>query len=347
MHTLPVKIAEIGYYLPEKILDNQILVQEFASQDWTEEKIFQKTGIRRRHVVKAGEYVSDLAIAAVRDLKKRSGFDNSSIDFLVLCTQTPDHALPATSCMLQASLGLPQSCMCFDFNQGCSGYVYGLGLAGGLIASGQARRGILVTSEIYSKWIHPQDRSSRTIFADGASATLLEATETGCCGMGPFIYGTDGAGYDRLIVPVSGAHAIGVNQSALPEEVGDGGHRRTPANLFMDGPEIFRFAVTTVPGLLKGLLDKAGVTVEEIDRVVFHQANLFMLNYLVKIMKLPPEKVVLELEEVGNTVSTSIPLAIAMAVEKGRIADGARLALLGFGVGYSWSGALVSWRGAR
>jgi 3-oxoacyl-[acyl-carrier-protein] synthase-3 len=165
--------------------------------------------------------------------------------------------------------------------------------------------------------------------------------------MGPFIYGTDGAGYDRLIVPVSGAHAIGVNQSALPEEVGDGGHRRTAANLFMDGPEIFRFAVTTVPGLLKGLLDKAGVTVEEIDRVVFHQANLFMLNYLVKIMKLPPEKVVLELEEVGNTVSTSIPLAIAMAVEKGRIADGARLALLGFGVGYSWSGALVSWRGAR
>lgn len=347
MFTLPVRIAGIGYYLPKQVVENRQLVEEFNDPDWTEEKIFSKTGIRSRHVSAHDEFVSDMAVQACRDLQRKTGLDPVTIDFLVLCTQTPDYALPATACIVQKELGFPVSCMAFDFNQGCSGYVYGLGIAAGLIASGQANRGILVTSEAYSKWIHPMDRSARTIFADAACATLVEADPDGVPRMGPFLYGTDGRGYERLIVPASGAHSIGLNPACLAERVDKDGHRRTDANLFMDGPEIFRFAVTTVPALFNNLLAKAGVTLDKIDRIVFHQANMFMLNYLQKLMKIPLEKIVFDLEDVGNTVSSTIPLAIGRAAERGEMANGDTLALLGFGVGYSWSGALVYWGGRQ
>jgi len=285
-----------------------------------------------------------MAVASVKDLRKRTGFDPGSIDFVILCTQTPDHTLPASANLVQLALDLPKETMCFDFNQGCSGYVYGLSIAAGLIASAQARRGLLITSEAYSKWLHPQDRVNRTLFGDGASATLLEACEESRAGLGPFVHGTDGSGYERLTIPVSGAHAIDKDTTSLPEKVDSGGNLTTDAHLFMDGPEIFRFAVDKVPPLLKNLLSKADITLEQVDHVVLHQANIFMLSYLIKIMKIPPEKATLEMKEVGNTVSTSIPLAIAMAAEGVRIADGQTLALLGFGVGYSWSAGLVIWK---
>ncbi len=345
MHTIPVRLVDIGYFLPEQVLDNETLVREFGDPAWTEEKIFQKTGIRLRHIASPAEFVSDLALKAVRDLAHRTPFEPGEIDFLILCTQTPDHALPATACRLQQEIGLPGRCMAFDFNQGCSGYVYGLGIASALIASGQARKGLLLTSEIYSRWIHPRDIANRTLFGDGASATLLEASTAEEAGLGPFIYGTDGKGYDRLIVERSGAHALG--PQCLVHRPEYDVESRGPANLFMDGPEIFRFAVTTVPGLYRSLLDLAGMEQDAIDYVVFHQANAFMLNHLSKLMKLPSQKVVLELENTGNTVSSSIPLAIARAAENGRIADNTVLALLGFGVGYSWAGTLVRWRGGR
>lgn len=344
MHTLAVRIADIGYYLPERRLDNRTLVEDFDNSNWTEEKIMQKVGINNRYICNSNEYVSDMAVAAVINLQQKSEFDVESIDFLILCTQTPDHALPATSCKIQENLNLPKTCMSFDFNQGCSGYVYGLGIAGALIASGQAERGLLVTGEAYSKWIHPKDRITRTIFGDAATATLLEACPKEKSGLGPFIYGTDGSGYDRLIVPCSGAHAMGIDPSQLNANVDESGNVRRQDNLFMDGPEIFRFAVTTVPNLFKALMHKAEIELDQIDHIILHQANMFMLEYLTKIMKIPKDKMIYEIEDVGNTVSCTIPLAIARAAEDGRMLNGARLALIGFGVGYSWSAGLARWR---
>ncbi len=331
-------IAAIAYHLPVATLDNDALAQMFP--DWPAQKITDKTGIVRRHIAASDETAGDLAFHAASALFETHDIDRQTIDFIILCTQAPDYLLPTTACLLQSRLALPTSCGALDVNLGCSGYVYGLALAKGLIEAGIRRQVLLLTADTYSKLINPRDRSVRTLFGDGASATLVAAAD-GPAALGPFVLGTDGAGAANLMVPAGGMRMPHSAASAVEKEDA-AGNVRSQDQLFMDGAEIMQFTLSSVPRVMRELLDEAGKTLDDIDHVILHQANQFMLEALRKKMKIPAEKFIIELDTVGNTVSSTIPIAIARARASGRIRSGDTALLLGFGVGYSWAGTLAT-----
>jgi 3-oxoacyl-[acyl-carrier-protein] synthase III len=333
-------ITAVDYALPKQVLDNEQLAAEFT--DWTADKIFTKTGIRERHIVGEGEHASDLAVSAASRLFDSVACRREEIDFVLYCTQSPDYFLPTTACLLQDRLQLPTHCGAMDFNLGCSGYIYGLGLAVGLVRSGQARKLLLITADTYTRFIHPQDKSVRTIFGDAATATLLTATESNEPLIGPFVYGTDGRGANNLIVPAGGLRKPTVADAPLLRD--DSGNARTENNLFMNGAEIFNFTLRVVPETVNGLLEKAGLQFGEIDLFIFHQANQFMLDHLRKKLKVPADKFWVTMSDVGNTVSSTIPIALKRAIDAGKVRSGMRLMFVGFGVGYSWGATIVRWR---
>ena len=302
------KLTAIEYYLPEKILSTQDLSAEFP--EWSVEKIDDKTGIRERHIAAPEECSSDLAVAAARKLFDSGACRPDEIDFVLLCTQSPDYFLPTTACLVQDRLGIPTTAGALDFNLGCSGFVYGLGLAEGLIASGQARNLLLLTAETYSKFLHPRDKSVRTLFGDAAAATLLTASEQPS--LGPFVYGTDGAGAPNLIVPAGGMRQARTAETAIAKE-DDSENLRSQDNLFMAGGEIFNFTLSAVPKSIQALLERASLSFEQIDLFVFHQANRFMLEHLRKRLKIPAEKFQVSMAHCGNTVSSTIPIALKEA----------------------------------
>jgi len=337
-HRTRAFVAAIGLALPESVLDNDQLASEYTG--WSADKIYAKTGIRTRRIAAPGECASDLALRAAQDLFAREQIPASSVDFLLYCTQTPDYILPTTACVLQHRLGLPTSCGALDFNLGCSGYIYGLGMAKALIDSGQARAVLLLTADTYSRLINPADKSVRTLFGDGATATLVVAGEHETL-VGPFIYGTDGAGAQNLIVPTGGMRrAVSPEAELVPD---DSGNARTINDLYMNGAEIFNFTLRVVPEAVEQLLAKAGIKQDAIDLFVFHQANRFMLDHLRRKLQVPVEKFVVAMEQVGNTVSSSIPIALRQAQELGQLKPGALVMLVGFGVGYSWGATLIRW----
>jgi 3-oxoacyl-[acyl-carrier-protein] synthase-3 len=304
-------------------------------------KIDAKTGIECRHISAPDECASDLAVEAAKKLFASGAAKPDEIDYVLLCTQSPDYFLPTTACLVQDRLGIPTSAGALDFNLGCSGFIYGLGLAEGLICSGQASRVLLLTAETYSKFLNPADRSVRTIFGDAAAATLLVAADSNAPLLGPFVYGTDGKGGENLIVPAGGMrrpHSAATAVAAEDEQ----GNRRSADNLFMNGPEIFNFTLSAVPDSIERLLAKAKLTLDQMDLFVFHQANRYMLDHLRKRMAIPAEKFVLAMQDCGNTVSSTIPIALKHAAAKGQIAPGSLVMLVGFGVGYSWGATL--WR---
>lgn len=323
------RIAAIEYHLPEKTLSNDDLVREFP--DWSVDKIESKTGIRVRHIAADGECASDLGVKAAGKLFDAGAAAPDDIDFVLFCTQSPDYFLPTTACVVQHRLGIPTSAGALDFNLGCSGFVYGLSLANGLIETGQARNVLLITAETYSKFIDPHDRSVRTIFGDAAAATLVSAHSDKATGdIGPFVFGTDGAGAENLIVRAGAMRE--------PQPHAPGGR-----NLFMSGPEIFAFTMRVVPPMIDALLKRAGMTLDDTDYYVFHQANEYMLAHLRKKIGIPQERFCIDLAECGNTVSATIPIALKRAAVAGRIKPGANVMLVGFGVGYSWGAAIVRW----
>ena len=334
-------IKKIGFHLPERVLDNEQLAA--AANNWSAEKILLKTGISKRHVAGQDDCASDLAVAAVADLFADGAAKPEDIDYLLLCTQSPDYFLPTTACLLQNRLGLPTACGALDFNLGCSGFVYGLGIAKGLIESDQARNVMLITAETYSKFIHPSDRSVRTLFGDAAAATLVSGVESDVPLLGPFVYGTDGSGAENLIVPTGGMRRpVVANPDVLEDK---DGNKRTINNLFMNGPEIFKFTLQTVPRTVSELLTASAKQPEEIDFYVFHQANQYMLEHLRKKLSIPPEKFCISMRECGNTVSSTIPLALHALSKENKLQPGHLVMLVGFGVGYSWGAALVRWVG--
>lgn len=334
---MPVHIAALEYYLPPKVVANADFNECFS--EWDEAKIFSKTGIASRHVAADDVTALDLAEAACRKLFLDGSAQPSEIDYLLFCTQSPDYVLPGNCTQLQARLGLSQSLGCIDYSHGCSGYVYGLSLAAALAAAGQARSILLITSETYSKYLAQGDRTTRTIFGDAATATVLRATEEN---VGPhaFVFGTDGRGAGNLVVPESGAKSALVKAGNLhPEAIADGLREKT--NLFMNGPAIFTYALKEVPSLVERVLLKANAQLDDIDSVVFHQANAFMLEHLRIKCKIPVEKCIVEIEDVGNTVSSTIPIALKRSLDDGRIKPGDLALLAGFGVGYSSAACLL------
>lgn len=322
------QISAVSTYFPDCGVSNEELESQF--EDFTAEKIFEKTGIRNRKIAGSEECASDLAVAAAESLFSDYRIDRSEVDSLILCTQTPDYFLPTTSCLIQERLGLSSNLAAFDVNLGCSGYIYCLGIAKGLIESGQVTSVLVLNSDTYSKLLHPEDRNVRSIFGDAAAATLVQAVEANSAPIGPFVYGTDGRGKNDLLVKSGAFREPSVSKNNAPR-------------LFMDGPKVFQFTIKQVPKLLEELCKRSKVCLDDVDSFVFHQANRFMLEHLRDKLGIPKEKFPIELETSGNTVSASIPIALESAVRSGRLHPGMKVALVGFGVGFSWGATLIEW----
>ncbi|MEP6716755.1 MAG: ketoacyl-ACP synthase III [Terriglobia bacterium] len=334
-------ISSIEYHLPRKILSNEQLADEFP--EWSRDKIDAKTGITERHIAAEGECSSDLAVEAATKLFRSGICKPEEIDYILFCTQSPDYFLPTTACLLQSRLGIPSSAGALDYNLGCSGYVAGLGLAKGLIETGQSARVLLLTGETYSKFINRRDKSIRTIFGDAASATLVSAIETTIQPpLGPFVYGTDGSGAENLIVPTGGMRNPRTAESA-EVHADENGSFRSRDNLYMNGAEVFNFTLLTIPRCVTALLDRAELGMDAVDLFVFHQANHFMLEHLRKKIRIPEQKFFVFMSNCGNTVSSTIPIALKHAQEEGRLQSGHRVMVVGFGVGYSWAAGLLRW----
>lgn len=325
-------IKAITYYLPEQVLTNEELVEQFP--EWTVEKISKKIGISKRHITVAGETAGDMAVKAAEKLFSEKGIDRSVVDFVLLCTQSPDYHLPSTSCIIQSKLGLSTKCGAFDFNLGCSGYEYGLAVAKGLLAGGIAKNVLLLTAETYTKYIHPQDKGNRTIFGDGATATLVSGT--GFAEIGEFCLGTDGSGAGQLIVKTGCSRHPSIANDFC---VGDDGVVRSSDNLYMNGKAIFDFTADVVPPLIEETLQKNGIQMDEVDLFVFHQANKYMINYIRKLMEIDKDRFYVFMESVGNTVSSTIPIALCEAEKEGRLKG--NVVLAGFGVGLSYGAGLL------
>ncbi len=325
-------IKAISYYLPEQCLTNEDLIQEFP--EWTVDKIAKKVGVSKRHIVAEGETALDLAEAAANKLFDEHKIDRTDIDFVLLCTQSPDYFLPTSACVLQERLKLKTTIGALDFNLGCSGFVYGLSIAKGLIMGGVASNILLVTSETYSKHIHPKDKGNRTIFGDAAAATLI--TTDGFAEIGSFSLGTDGRGAENLMVK-TGAMRYKKAFNDLVED--ESSNIKSSDYLFMDGGEIFNFTSDAVPILVDDLIQKNNLQLDEVDLFVFHQANKYMMNYLRKLIGIDKDKFFIYLENVGNTVSSTIPIALYEAQKQANLQG--NILLAGFGVGYSWGGVML------
>lgn len=330
------RVQAIASHLPDAVLSNDTLAALYPG--WTQDKIIEKTGVRERRIAAPGETAGDLAYEAAVKLFAKSGVAPDQIDFLLLCTQAPDYILPTTACLLQDRLGLRRDCGALDFNLGCSGFVYGLSLAKGLIETGAANRVLLLTADTYSRFIHPLDKSVRTLFGDGAAATLIEAVEADQPQIGPFVFGTDGRGANNLIVATGGARRARDADSAV-ETTDASGNIRSLDNLHMKGAEIVSFTLKAVPAAIERLLGDANLTMDDIDLFVFHQASAFILDKLRNKIGIPPERFAIALEACGNTVSSTIPMALESRL--GQAPGDRRAMLVGFGVGYSWAATCV------
>ena len=331
---MKVYIKALSYYLPERIVTNAELLKDFP--EWSVDKVTAKVGVTSRHLAADNETAGDLAEKAARRLFEEYGISPSEIDFLLLCTQSPDYFLPSTACLLQHRLGIPVTSGAFDYNLGCSGCIYGLAVAKGLVSAGIARNVLLLTAETYSKYLHPSDKSNRSIFGDGAAACLISTD--GFVEIGDFVCGTDGSGAENLIVK-TGASKQRKPTGIFKED--EEGHTWYDDYLYMNGGAIFNFTLETVPVLVRQLRDKSGSQKEEIDYFIFHQANKFMLNTIRKVCVLPKEKFYVSLENTGNTVSSTVLIGLKDCLLNGTIKAGMQVVVAGFGVGLSWGGTIL------
>lgn len=327
-------IKAISYYLPERVVTNEELLNEFP--EWSVEKVAQKVGVDSRHLAAEDETAGDMAEKAARKLFEEYQIDPKTIDFLMLCTQSPDYFLPSTACVLQDRLGIPTSAGAFDYNLGCSGCVYGMAMAKGLIAGGIAKNVLLLTAETYNKYLHPSDKSNRSIFGDGAAACLI-STE-GFAEIGEFSLGTDGSGANNLIVKTGASRQKDVTCNFVED---DEGHLWYDDYLYMNGGAIFNFTLDAVPAMMKDILEKNKLEKDQIDYYVFHQANKFMLNTIRKVCLLPKEKFYVNLTTTGNTVSSSVLIGLKDCMDNQMIKKGDNVMISGFGVGLSWGGTVI------
>lgn len=323
-------IKAIEFHFPENQVTNSDLQRDFPDYDFG--KFEDKVGVKNRYWVDE-ETAYDLAVKACEKLFQK--YNKEDIDYILYCTQSPEYFLPTTACMLQNKLGLKKNIGALDFNLGCSGFTYGVSLAKGLIGTGQVKNVLLVTAETYSKYLHPKDRSNRAIFGDAATATLISYDEIE--GIGEFLFGTDGSGYDKLIVK-NGCSRFPYDQYA-PEIVYGTDNTYTDNHLYMNGPEVFNFTSEVIPGFTKEILEKNNITKDDIQQFVFHQANAFMLNFMRKRLKISADNFFVDLADGGNTVSCTIPIALKKYSES--IETEKTIIIVGFGVGLSWSGGLI------
>ena len=331
-------IDDIEYFVPDNKVSNEDL--STINPDWDVERIFEKTGISNRYVASKDQTATDLAVEAGKKLLEKQPDLKDTVDYLILCTQSSDYYLPSSACLIQERLGLQQTIGAIDVNQGCSGFVYSLGLAKGLIETNQANEILVITADTYSKYINDRDKSVKTLFGDAAVCTLIMGGADDEFISNP-VYGTNGKGAKNLIVPDGGARNP-VSDRSYCEEKDESNNIRNRTNLFMNGREIFTFTLSTIPAVFNNILEKENMTLDDIDIVIFHQANKFMLDSLQRKLKIPEEKIHRSYQEFGNTVSSTIPIGLKMEMLKNNNSSRKRVALLlGFGVGLSWAGVIV------
>lgn len=327
-------IKAISYYLPEKILTNEALIKDFP--EWSVDKVSAKVGVNSRHIAGNGETAGDMAEKAARKLFDEYGIATADIDFILFCSQSSDYFFPSTACLLQHRLSIPSKAGAFDYNLGCSGCVYGMAVAKGLISAKIAKNVLLLTAETYSKYLHPQDKSNRSIFGDGAAACLI-STE-GFAEIGEFDLGTNGGGAESLILKTGAAREPDANGK---ETIDEEGHVRRDDYLYMNGSEVFNFTLDVVPTMMQNVLCKNGLDQDSVDFYVFHQANKFMLSTIRKICSLPKEKFYINLENTGNTVSSTVLIGLKDCLDNEIIKPGMNVMISGFGVGLSWGGTML------
>lgn len=328
-------IKAISYYLPKRVVTNEELVKEFP--EWSVDKVSQKVGVESRHLAASNETAGDMAEKAALKLFAEYSISPSEIDFLMLCTQSPDYFLPSTACILQNRLGIPTSVGAFDYNLGCSGCIYGMAMAKGLISAGIAKNVLLLTAETYNKYLHPQDKSNRSIFGDGAAACLISTD--GFAEIGEFVLGTDGSGANNLIVKTGAARQKSATKQSMEDEEG---HIWYDDYLYMNGSAVFNFTLDAVPAMMKDILARNGVGRDEIDYYIFHQANKFMLDTIRKVCILPKDKFYVNLATTGNTVSSTVLIGMKDCLDNTVIKTKDKVMVAGFGVGLSWGGTILS-----
>lgn len=330
-------IKAISYYLPPKVLTNKDLCDEFTGL--TESDIVKKTGIKKRHITSDGVVGSDLGFFAAEKLFIEHNIDKKDIDYIIFCTEGLDYKGPVTACILQNRLQLNQNCGAIDLPYGCTGFAYCISIAKALIESGQAKNIVAITSDIPSSVIHPEDMDLRMLFGDAGAATLISHTSKEEMAIGAFSFGTDGSGSENLIVKGSGTRGP-VDDNWLEKYKDVGGLKY--GRMQMNALEIFNFALRIVPPLVDDILSKNGLNKEDIDLFIFHQANAFLLSVLRRKLKIEEDKFFVYMEEVGNTVSATIPIAIYEAMKAGKAKKGDKVLIAAFGIGYSWSGTVFT-----
>lgn len=292
-------------------------------------------GVDSRRNVANDETASDMAVKAGEKLFLENGISPHEIDFLLYCTQSPDYFMPSTSCIIQDRLGIPTTAGAFGYDLGCSGYVYGLAIANSFVESGLAKNVLLLTADTISKYLHPQDKN-RLLFGDAASATLISST--GIAGIGAFEKGTDGKGFEYIIIRNGGNR----HREITGKSITDGNGNIHYEDYFdMDGESVFNFTVDRIPSLIEGCLEKNNLQKEDVGFYVFHQANKYMLNTLRKLNKLPKDDFFVDLSDTGNTTSTTVPIGLVKRLKTGNIHKDMNVMIAGFGVGLSWAATIL------
>lgn len=317
---MKAKIDEIAYHFgsDKENLDKLKLI----NPDWDIKKIHETTGINNRYCSSDSETALDLAIHSAKKLKSKI----DDVDLLLFVTQSPDYILPTTACIAQDRLGLNKNVAAFDINLGCSGYVYALSVAGSLLETNQATKVLILCADTYTKYISKNDRTSRPLFSDAGSATILSKSVENSK-IGPFLYGTDGSGAKNLIV----------TNSASKEE-SDKSDR-----LFMNGAEVLLFTMANVPNGTKALLEKSKLEISDVDFFLFHQASKVVMENIIRKLKLDRDKFLTNYHECGNTISCTIPILLKQKIDEGLIHRGNKLMMFGFGVGYSYGACIVDY----
>ncbi len=331
-------ITDICCYYPERVLTNDMLQDEFPKLKLKE--LTRLTGVHQRHICAEDETSVDMAVSAAIKLFETSNTKKEEVDYIIFCSAGGDYITPASACIIHDRLGLPSNCGAFDFNQGCTGYIYGLSLADSLISAGNANNILLITSEAITKTIHNKDSSNRAIFGDAATASIITKDKQNKANYG-FTFGTDGSKYNKIIIK-HGRERYPLPKFLEEDRIDNFGNVLNDANFYMDGSEVFNFSVTKAPELVSEILKKNQLTMGDIDFFVFHQANQIILETLGKKLKIPEDKLIIDVANTGNTVSSTIPIALHNALKKGLINHGDTVMIAGFGVGFSWGGTIIA-----
>lgn len=332
-----VKIKDIAYYLPELIVTNDDLKEE--NPNWDMDLIEKRVGVKRRHITRDDETALDLSFKACEIIFSKKENVKEDIDGIIFCTQTQDYLMPPNACILHKMLDFSENVLAFDFNLACSGYIYGLALAGGLICSGVAKNILLVNADTYSKYINKKDRSTRVLFGDGAAVSWITSSES-TQGIIDIQCSTWGKYYDKFIIPAGGCRVPKSIETAIPHS-DESGNIRTLENIHMDGMGILVFVNSKVPKQIKDILDRNKLSIDEIDMFIFHQASKLALDSLVSLLNIKPDRIYNNLSEIGNTVSASIPISLKNVLESAKVSRNDKVLLCGFGVGLSWGTAII------